>query len=120
MGENKNEKERAKYNRLILEKETSLEDLNHDQHKIKESLHSLNEDLHRGYRTLAMILEEEHQDGSIAGYRMLQKNEEQEHFFKRQLQEAEDQLLEGYSNQRKMLEAETEQLYKKRSEVPWD
>lgn len=120
MEKNRNEQERATYNRLILEKENSVDDLSHDQRKIEDSLHNLNEELHRGYRSLAMILEKDHQDGSSERYRMIQKNEDQEHFFKRQLQEIENQLLEGYHDQRKKIEKETEQLYKKRSEIPWD
>lgn len=118
--ENKNDQERAKYSRLITEKENDINELKQEQRKIEDSLRNLQEDLQRGYRTLAMINEEDVYSGNHEGIRMQRKNEEQERFFKRQLQEAEETLSEQYAEQQKTLDKETEDLYKKRGEIPWD
>ncbi|GGD03816.1 hypothetical protein [Enterococcus wangshanyuanii] len=118
--ENKNDAERAKYGRFITEKETSMDELKQDQKKIEMSLLDLQEELHRGYRTLAMLNEEVVHEGNIEGIRMQRRNEEQEVFFAHQLREAEENLSNFYSEQRKILDKETEELYKKRGEIPWD
>jgi hypothetical protein len=117
---NKNEQERAAYNRLILEKEMIEDDLRNDQRKIENSLQNLQEDLQRGYRTLSMLYEEENLDGNPNSLSMQRKNEDQERLFFCQLREAEELLGESYIQQRKTIEEETEELYKKRSEIPWD
>lgn len=116
----KNEQERAIYTRLILEKEISEENLRNDQQKIGESLEKLRENLQRGYRILGMLYEEEILAGDPKSLSKSRKNEEQEQLFFCQLREAEEVLLENYTEQRKIIEYETEELYKKRSDVPWD
>lgn len=118
--ENKKDVERAKYGRLITEKETSIDELKQDQKKIEMSLQDLQEELQRGYRTIAMLNEDVVREGNPEGIRIQRKNEEQEHFFARQLRDAEDHLTTSYSEQRKVLDKETEKLYKKRGEIPWD
>ncbi|MBO0438984.1 hypothetical protein [Candidatus Enterococcus ikei] len=118
--ENKNDAERAKYGRFIIEKETSMDELKQDQKKIEMSLLDLQEELQRGYRTLSMLNEDVVLDGNTEGIRIQRRNEEQEHFFARQLREDADNLNNCYSEQRKILDKETEELYKKRGEIPWD
>ncbi|WP_430598106.1 hypothetical protein [Enterococcus sp. AZ177] len=115
----KNEQERATYNRLIIEKENSVDNLKNDQRKIEDSLQQLQDDLQRGYRTLSMLNDEEFRENP-ENLRLQRKTEEQEHFFKRQLSEAVEELSESYTKQRKVLDDETEELYRKRGEIPWD
>ncbi|MBO0468131.1 hypothetical protein JZO73_11395 [Enterococcus plantarum] len=118
--ENKNDAERAKYGRFIIEKETSMDELKQDQKKIEMNLQDLQEELRRGYHTLAMLNEDVVRDGNSEGIRIQRRNEEQERFFVRQLRETEDNLTNSYAEQRKILDKETEELYKKRGEIPWD
>lgn len=120
MDNNKNEQERLAYNRLIIEKETSVDDMKNDQRKLEDSLNSLQEDLQRGYRTLSMLNDEDIRDGNPENLRLHRHNEEQEHLFKRQLRDAEEELSERFAEQRRILDDETEELYRKRSEIPWD
>lgn len=118
--ENKNDQERAKYSILIAEKENNTDKLKQEQQKIENSLQNLQEDLQRGYRTLMMINGEEVHSGNVKSLRIQRKNEEQEQLFKHQLRDAEEMLSDSYTEQRKVLDRETEKLYKKRGEIPWD
>lgn len=120
MKSKKNEETRAMYNRLIAEKETNLDDLKKNQRKIEDSLHMLQDELQRGYRTLAMLNEEDNRESGQAVNPFQRRSEQQEQFYKRKLTDAEDQLSDSYSEQRKLLDEETEELYQKRSELPWD
>lgn len=119
MDNNKNDQERAAYNRLIIEKENSVDDLKNDQRKIENSLQQLQEDLHRGYRTLSILNDEDFRENP-ENLRLQRRDEEQEHLFKRQLRKAEEELSECYTKQRKVLDDESEELYRKRGEIPWD
>ena len=74
--ENKNDAERAKYGRFIIEKETSMDELKQDQKKIEMSLLDLQEELQRGYRTLSMLNEDVVRDGNTEGIRIQRRNEE--------------------------------------------
>ena len=115
-----NEQERSTYNKLIMAKEDAVDDLKKDQRKIEGSLQYLAEDLQRGYQTLSLLNEEDLREGNLRIIHDQRRNEEQEQLFTRQLQAAEEQLSESYAEQRKTLDDETEELYKKRSEIPWD
>ena len=118
--ENKKDVERAKYGRLIAEKETNIDELKQDQKKIEMNLQDLQDELKRGYRTLAMLNEDVVREGNSKGIRIQRRNEEQEFFFARQLRESEATLSSCYSEQRKILDKETEELYIKRGEISWD
>lgn len=120
MEQNKNDQERTKYTLLIAEKERAVEDISRDQQKLEESLSFLQEDLQRGYRELSAVNEDYLMNENLELIRLQRKNEEQEHYFKRQLENAEELIAETYSEQRKTLDDETEELYKKRGEIPWD
>ncbi|EAC2412639.1 hypothetical protein AF435_14425 [Listeria monocytogenes] len=119
MDKNKHDQERVAYNRLITERENSVDDLKSDQRKIEDSLQQLQEDLHRGYRALSILNDEDFRENP-ENLRLQRRDEEQEHLFKRQLREAEEELSETYTKQRKILDDEVEELYRKRGEVPWD
>ena len=118
--ENKNEQERSRYNQLIITNEKKVDDLSNDQRKMEDSLLFLNEDIQRGYRNLDMINEEDLREGDHETLRLQRMNDEQEQLFKRQLQETEEDVLDSYTRQRRVLDDETEDLYKKRSDIPWD
>ncbi|MDA9470444.1 hypothetical protein [Enterococcus sp. 5H] len=115
-----NDQERLKYNRLIMEKESTLDDLTRDKRKIEECIFELKDNLHRGFQELNMLNEECVRNGSNENRLMQRHNEEQEHFFQQQLREAEYQIIDDYNAESKSIKDETEVLYKKRSEVPWD
>ncbi|TFJ42668.1 hypothetical protein CKN73_04465 [Carnobacterium divergens] len=115
----KNEQERVMYNRLIIEKENSVDDLKNDQRKIEGSLQQLQEDLQRGYRMLGMLNDEKFRENP-ENLQLQRRDEEQEHLFKSQLREAEEELSESYTKQRKVLDDEAEELYRKRGGIPWD
>lgn len=120
MDNEKQDQERDKYNRLILANENAVDDLKQEQRKMDISLQELQMDLQRGYRTLALLNEDDLQAVNTETIRMHQRNEAQEQFFKRQLQGAEEQLNACYTAHRKVLEDETEELYRKRGELAWD
>lgn len=120
MENKKNEEMRAKYNLLIGEKETTLDDLKKEQRKIGDSLCNLRDELQRGYRALAMLNEEENRESGQSVNSFQRRTEQQEQYYKRKLTDAENQLTEIYSEQRKLLDEEKEELCRKRSELPWD
>lgn len=115
-----NDQERAKYTRLISEKETAIDELKLDKRKLEDSLLHLQTDLQRGYRQLSMLNEEDLRAGDKESLRMQRQNEEQEYFFKRELRQAEEHLSESYRSQEKIVEDEKEKLYEQRSAIPWD
>lgn len=120
MDTTKNDQERAKYTRLIGEKEETIDQLKLDKRKVEDSLQNLQTTLQRSYRKLAMLNEEDLRDGNQENRRMQRQEEEQEHFFKRELGQAEANLSESYKEQAKLLEDEKEKLYEKRGEISWD
>lgn len=120
MNNTTNDQERLKYNRLITEKENTLGDLNRDKRKIEECISELKENLHRGFQELNMLNKENIRHGGNENKLMQRHNEEQEHFFQKQFRDAEHQIIDNYNAESKLIKDETEGLYKKRSEVPWD
>lgn len=120
MDKNKHDQERTGYDRMILENENKNDSLKQDQRKLEETLSQLQEDLQRGYRTLAMLNEEERGVGGNQAELNQQREDEQEYFFKRQVQGLEESLTESYSSAKKVIEKETEELYRKRGDIPWD
>lgn len=120
MDQNKNDQERERYTRLISDTETSMDELKREQRKIEESLQNLQTDLQRGYRQLAMLNEEDVRDGSVENLRMQRHDEVQEQEFKRELRQVEEHISDSYTEQRKVLDKHKEELYEKRSAVPWD
>lgn len=120
MDDNKNEKERAKYTQLISEKELAVDDLKEEQRKLQENLRNLQAELHKGYQELASLDEEGAQKGDMDSIQRLRKNEAQARTFQNQLMDSENELSESYSKEYKKIEKETEELYQKRSDIPWD
>lgn len=118
--ENKNEQECSRCNRLITEKENNIDELSDNRRKLEDSLSLLNDHLQRGYRSLTSMNEEDLREGDHETLRLQQMNEEQEQLFQRHLQETEEEVLESYRSQQKVLDDEIEKLHKKRSEIPWD
>lgn len=120
MEKTKNDQERAKYTRLISEKEDAVEELKADKRKLEDSLQNLQADLQRGYRNLSMLNEEDSRDGNQENLRIQRQAEEQEQFVKRELMQVEEQMSESYKLQKKILDDEKEKLYEKRSAISWD
>lgn len=120
MGKNSNDLERAKYDRLILEKETLAEDLKDEGRKMQGSLSDLREDLQRGYRELSMLHEEDIYEGNRESLRLQRENEAQEQLFRHRLEEMDEQISEEYQSEVRKIENEKEELYRKRGDIPWD
>lgn len=120
MDSHKNDQERAQYTRLISDTEASIDDLRREQRKIEESIQSLQTELQRGYRQLAILNEEDIHEGSLENLRMQRHDEIQEQEFKRELRQVEEHISDSYIEQRKVLDKQKEELYEKRSAVPWD
>lgn len=113
MEKTKNDQERAKYTRLISEKEDAVEELKADKRKLEDSLQNLQADLQRGYRNLSMLNEEDSRDGNQENLRIQRQAEEQEQFVKRELMQVEEQMSESYKLQKKFLTMKKKNCMKK-------
>lgn len=115
-----NDDERSKYDRLISVKDREMDDLTKDRRRIEMNFDELNDDLYRGYQRLSMINEEDLVTDNSEIIRLQQMNEQQEQFFRRQIKEVEEDVLDSYHQENKKLEKESEFLYEKRGELPLD
>lgn len=117
---NEQDVEREKYTQLIIENENTIDDLKDEHKKITVTIDMVQEDLQNGYRHLSMLNDEDlyHKDSESIQFQ--QCNGEQEYFFRRELIKSEELISEEYVQQEKLLEEESEKLYKKRSAISWD
>ncbi|MGM0214463.1 hypothetical protein [Enterococcus sp. AZ109] len=115
-----NDQERAKYDRLILENEQLIDELNNENRKIAESIHSLEEDLHRGFRKLNNLDNQNSRFGGSNTSWLHRNNEEQERAFRQLLRESNERIAAAYKKETKKIDEERELLYKKRSDISWD
>lgn len=109
-----------KYDRLILENEELIDELNNGKRKIEESIYSLEEDFHRGFQKLNSLNDETSRFGGSQTSWLLHNNEEQERSFRQLLRESNEQIALAYKKETKKMDEEREMLYKKRSDIPWD
>ncbi|MFD1901460.1 hypothetical protein [Enterococcus termitis] len=114
------DQERVKYDRLILENEQLIDELNNGKRKIEESIYTLEEDLHRSFKELSNLNDENSRFGGFKTSWLQRNNEEQERVFRQLLRESNEQIALAYKKETKKMDEERELLYKKRGDIPWD
>lgn len=114
------DQERSKYDQLISEKEDQISELGDKKRKMEDAIIHLEDDLQRGFSELRRVHDECARDGDAENFRMQQVDEEQAYVFGRDLKEANEQLSAAYNTEARRIEQQTEELYEKRGEIPWD
>lgn len=115
-----NEQERAVYNQLIIQKENQMDWLIGDQKEIEKSLYQLDEDFQKGFQQLRCL--NENNNGLDKGkyFRAQQWDDNLESGLRRQVQDAQEEFNYVFQKEIREMDDEREELYKKRSEIPWD
>lgn len=115
-----NEQERAVYNQLIIQKENQMDRLIGDQKEIEKSLYQLDEDFQKGFQQLRCL--NENNNGLDKGkyFRAQQWDDNLESGLRRQVQDAQEEFNYVFQKEIREMDGEREELYKKRSEIPWD
>lgn len=115
-----NEQERAVYNQLIIQKENQMDRLIGDQKEIEKSLYQLDEDFQKGFQQLRCL--NENNNGLDKGkyFRAQQWDDNLESGLRRQVQDAQEEFNYVFQKEIREMDDERGELYKKRSEIPWD
>lgn len=115
-----NEQERAVYNQLIIQKENQMVRLIGDQKEIEKSLYQLDEDFQKGFQQLRCL--NENNNGLDKGkyFRAQQWDDNLESGLRRQVQDAQEEFNYVFQKEIREMDDERGELYKKRSEIPWD
>lgn len=115
-----NEQERAVSNQLIIQKENQMDRLIGDQKEIEKSLYQLDEDFQKGFQQLRCL--NENNNGLDKGkyFRAQQWDDNLESGLRRQVQDAQEEFNYVFQKEIREMDDEREELYKKRSEIPWD
>lgn len=118
--ENTNDRERAAYNQRIMEKESQLDKMKENRKEVENSLYQLDEDFRRGFHQLRMLSDENIREVQTGIFQEDQRNEELERGFRQKVQVAKEQFSHVFQKEIHRIDDEREELYKQRSEVPWD
>lgn len=118
--ENTNDRERAAYNQRIMEKESQLDKMKENRKEVENSLYQLDEDFRRGFHQLRMLSDENIREVQTGIFQENQRNEELERGFRQKVQVAKEQFLHVFQKEIHRIDDEREELYKQRSEIPWD
>lgn len=118
--ENTNDRERAAYNQRIMEKESQLDKMKENRKEVENSLYQLDEDFRRGFHQLRMLSDENIREVQTGIFQEDQRNEELEKGFRQKLQVAKEQFSHVFQKEIHRIDDEREELYKQRSEIPWD
>ncbi|HHQ0200569.1 hypothetical protein [Listeria innocua] len=118
--ENTNDRERAAYNQQIMEKESQLDKMKENRKEVENSLYQLDEDFRRGFHQLRMLSDENIREVQTGIFQEDQRNEELERGFRQKVQVAKEQFLHVFQKEIHRIDDEREELYKQRSEIPWD
>ncbi len=118
--ENTNDRERAAYNQRIMEKESQLDKMKENRKEVENSLYQLDEDFRRGFHQLRMLSDENIREVQTDIFQEEQRNEELEKGFRQKLQVAKEQFSHVFQKEIHRIDDEREELYKQRSEIPWD
>lgn len=118
--ENTNDRERAAYNQRIMEKESQLDKMKENRKEVENSLYQLDEDFRRGFHQLRMLSDENIREVQTGIFQEDQKNEELERGFRQKVQVAKEQFSHVFQKEIHRIDDEREELYKQRSEIPWD
>lgn len=118
--ENTNDRERAAYNQQIMEKESQLDKMKENRKEVENSLYQLDEDFRRGFHQLRMLSDENIREVQTGIFHEDQRNEELERGFRQKVQVAKEQFSHVFQKEIHRIDDEREELYKQRSEIPWD
>ncbi|EOH4042240.1 TPA: hypothetical protein ACSZAJ_11940 [Listeria monocytogenes] len=118
--ENTNDRERAAYNQRIMEKESQLDKMKENRKEVENSLYQLDEDFRRGFHQLRMLSDENIREVQTGIFQEDQRNEELERGFRQKVQVAKEQFSHVFQKEIHRIDDEREELYKQRSEIPWD
>ncbi|WP_235007367.1 hypothetical protein [Listeria monocytogenes] len=118
--ENTNDRERAAYNQQIMEKESQLDKMKENRKEVENSLYQLDEDFRRGFHQLRMLSDENIREVQTDIFQEEQRNEELEKGFRQKVQVAKEQFSHVFQKEIHRIDDEREELYKQRSEIPWD
>lgn len=118
--ENTNDRERAAYNQQIMEKESQLDKMKENRKEVENSLYQLDEDFRRGFHQLRMLSDENIREVQTGIFQEDQRNEKLEKGFRQKLQVAKEQFSHVFQKEIHRIDDEREELYKQRSEIPWD
>ncbi|WP_260490444.1 hypothetical protein [Listeria innocua] len=118
--ENTNDRERAAYNQRIMEKESQLDKMKENRKEVENSLYQLDEDFRRGFQQLRMLSDENIREVQTGIFQENQRNEELERGFRQKVQVAKEQFSHVFQKEIHRIDDEREELYKQRSEIPWD
>lgn len=118
--ENTNDRERAAYNQQIMEKESQLDKIKENRKEVENSLYQLDEDFRRGFHQLRMLSDENIREVQTGIFQEDQRNEELERGFRQKVQVAKEQFSHVFQKEIHRIDDEREELYKQRSEIPWD
>ncbi|EHL5791256.1 hypothetical protein KEB86_000851 [Listeria monocytogenes] len=120
MNEKTNEQERAVYNQLIIQKENQMDRLIRDQKEIEKSLYQLDEDFQKGFQQLRCLNENNNGLDKVKYFRAQQWDDNLESGLRRQVQDVQEEFNYVFQKEIREMDDEREELYKKRSEIPWD
>lgn len=118
--ENTNDRERAAYNQRIMEKESQLDKMKENRKEVENSLYQLDEDFRRGFQQLRMLSDENIREAQTDIFQEDQRNEELERGFRQKVQVTKEQFSHVFQKEIHRIDDEREELYKQRSEIPWD
>ncbi|EPO9374829.1 hypothetical protein ACY28H_001938 [Listeria monocytogenes] len=118
--ENTNDRERAAYNQRIMEKESQLDKMKENRKEVENSLYQLDEDFRRGFHQLRMLSDENIREVQTGVFQEDQRNEALERGFRQKVQVAKEQFSHVFQKEIHRIDDEREELYKQRSEIPWD
>lgn len=118
--ENTNDRERAAYNQRIMEKESQLDKMKENRKAVENSLYQLDEDFRKGFHELRVLNDENIREVQTGIFQEDQRNEELERGFRQKVQVAKEQFLHVFQKEIHRIDDEREELYKQRSEIPWD
>lgn len=120
LSEIKNDQERAIYNQLIVQKENQMDVLIENQKKIEKSLYQLDEDFRRGFQQLRFLNDYNNGTEKEVHNRVQQWDDNLENRFRQQVQLTQEEFNCIFQKEIHQTDDEREELYKKRSEIPWD
>lgn len=120
LNEKTNEQERAVYNQLIIQKENQIDRLIRDQKEIEKSLYQLDEDFQKGFQQLRCLNENNNGLDKVKYFRAQQWDDNLESGLRRQVQDVQEEFNYVFQKEIREMDDEREELYKKRSEIPWD
>lgn len=118
--ENTNDQERAAYNQRIVEKENQLDKLKENRNEAEKSIYQLDEDFRIGFQRLKALNDENISRVQTGFFQEEQRDDELERRFRQKLQFAQEQFAHVFQKEIHRINDERDELYKQRSEIPWD